>query len=177
MARPLSIDLALPIAPLTSNQELFGELMAVYNAIRNSVAAHDIVTGAISPPEADWPQLNTSRVSVGGMMRIYIEAGENLTYSQVVGIANVAGVGKAKLAKDGVLYAVGWCSNPAGNLNGETTEIQLGGRFPAFPAGTLTPGAKYYLSAAAFGLVTAAVTTQVVGFAVSDTELIWVPKL
>jgi hypothetical protein len=150
----LSVNLPLPVAPLTQDQKLYGELLTVYNAIRVVAQAHELL-----------------------QPKILITAFENLTYGQLVAIYNDAGTGKARLAQDGVRFTVGWCSIPGGSLTGEATEITLRGTYPSLPPTTLTPGAKYYLSAATPGALTAAVTGQIVGVALSDTELLWMPQL
>lgn len=172
-----SINLGLPERPLTDDNKLFLELLPIYNALKNILHAHDAVTGIISPPESDWPQLKTNRFTTGGMHKIYVTAFENLSLGNTVGIYNDAGVGKAKKAQDGVLEAIGFCSAPNGTTAGAVTEITVVGRYPLFPASTLTPGAKYYQSATPGVIGVSGTGTQVIGFAVSDTELIWMPQL
>jgi len=171
-----SINLGLPDKPLVKDKDLFTEVLYIYNAIRNLLAGFDIVTGALQPDKSDWVQLKgTGRVSVGGMFKIYLEANVPLTYGQTVGIVNVAGVGKAALAQSGVLLARGWCSDTQNTAAGDTTEITLLGSYPSFAAGTLTPGANYYQSVVA--RVIGAAGAQAIGYAVSDTQLIWHPDL
>lgn len=172
-----SVNLGLPAQPLVEDPKLFSELIKVYNAIRNLALAHDAVTGIISPPTEDWSQLGTTRFTAGGMHKIYIEANVDLAYGNTVGIVNVAGVGKADKAQDGVLYAVGFCSATGGTLAGATTEVTIIGRYPPLPAASLVPGNKYYQSGTAGTIGVFGTGTQVIGFAVSDTDLIWLPQL
>ena len=171
-----SVELGLPDKPLVKDNETFTELLYIYNAIRALLAKFDITTGALQPDKGDWIQLKgTGRVSVGGMLKIYLEASVALTYGQTVGIVNVAGVGKAALAQSGVLLARGWCSDTQNTAAGDTTEITLLGTYPNVAAGTLVPGANYFQSVVA-GVVGAA-GAQAIGYAVSDTQLIWHPDL
>jgi hypothetical protein len=172
-----SVRTGLPATPLTPDPALFGELTRVYNAIKNIAIHYDAVTGAIQPAADSWPELGATRYTVGGMCKIYLPAYEDLDYGNTVGVYDDAGVGKAKKAKDAVLYAVGFCTSVSGVIAGEYTEVTVYGAYPKLPSGTLTPGAKYYQSATTAGVIDTAVTTQCVGFAISDTTLIWMPQL
>ena len=176
MAASQSANLGLPAAPLTDNQELFYELLRVYNAIRTVQQSVDNNTGAISPPETYWSEVGFTRCTIGNSSKIYIQAYENLSYGSTVGIYNDGGTGKAKKAKDGVLVCIGFCAATDGATAGDYTEIQLYGLFAPFAAGTLTPGAGYYQSATAGVIGVSGSGAQFVGYALSDTQLFFCPQ-
>lgn len=176
MANAQSVNLGLPSAPLTDNQEMFYELLRVYNAIRIVMQSVDNNTGAISPPTEYWNEVGYTRCTIGNMSRIYIKAYEDLAYGNTVGIFNDAGEGKAKKAQYAVLACVGFCSDPNGATAGEYTEIQLYGLFAEFPAATLTPGAGYYQSGTAGVIGASGSGTQFVGYALSDKQLFFCPQ-
>lgn len=172
---PQSENLGLPAAPLTDNAELYMELLRVYNAIRVVMQAVDNNTGAISPPEQYWNELGTARCTIGNMAKIYIPAYEPLVYGSLVGIHNASGVGKARKSVSGGLACVGFCSAPDGADTGDYTEIQLFGMYPPFTAGALTPGAGYYQSTTAGVVGTSG--AQLIGYAISDTQLFFFPRV
>ena len=174
MAIAQSVNLGLPSAPLTDNQDLYYELLRVYNAIRIVMQSVDNNTGAISPPEEYWNEIGYTRCTVGNMSKIYVQAYEALSYGSTVGIYNDGGVGKAAKAQDRVRACIGFCSSAEGAAAGDYTEIQLYGLFAPFPAGTLTPGAGYYQSATA-GIIGVS-GSQFVGYALSDTQLFFTPQ-
>ncbi len=155
LPKELSVQTGLPAQPLVNNQELFYELVRVYNAIRIVIQALDDHTGE---------PLN-------------LEAGEDIAYGNTVGIKND---GKAYKADDGVLRCVGFCNTVGGGTTGEFISVQLFGMYPELPAATLTAGERYYNSstAGAIGLAASAPTwSQVIGFAISDTQLYFKPEL
>jgi hypothetical protein len=173
----VSVSLGLPAVPITQDPELSLELTKVYNAIRALARAIDLNTGALGEEPAYWDQATTSRCTFGKNSVLYLEAGENLAYSNLIGIKSD---GKAWKADDGVLRCIGFCTVKAGVSTGDFVEVQVAGIYPAFPAATLTPGNFYYLSTTA-GVVGAAGSgptyNQIVGFAVSDTILFFLPQL
>lgn len=173
MATSQSVNLGLPAQPLVSDQEMYYELLRVYNAIRLTLQAVDNNTGAISPDKQYWDEIGFTRLTVGNMSKIYVEAAVALSYGNTVGIG---GDGKAYKARNGVRACVGFCSDPEGAAVGDITEIQLLGLFPPFTAGTLTPGAGYYQSATAGVIGVAGSGTQFVGYALSDTRLWFNPQ-
>lgn len=166
-----SVNLGLPQAPLTENPELFGELVRVYNAIKNITYAHDVVTGAKTPDRADWPQLSCSRITVGGMCRLYKLAGVDIEFGQTVAVHSS---GLLVLAQSPSLKAVGFCTVRDGVSAGDYVEIQTLGMYPLYPEGTLTPGVTYYQSATPGVIGTSG--SQVLGYAISDQELWFSPQ-
>lgn len=173
MATSQSVNLGLPAQPLVSDQEMYYELLRVYNAIRLVLQAVDNNTGAISPDKEYWDEIGFTRLTVGNMSKIYVEAAVALSYGNTVGIGSD---GKAYKAQDGVRACVGFCSDPKGATVREITEVQLLGLFPPFAAGTLTPGAGYYQSATAGVVGVAGSGAQFVGYALSDTRLWFNPQ-
>lgn len=154
--RELSVNLGLPAQPLTDDPKLFVELIKVYNAIKIIAAALDSHTGE----------------------PLYAEAGESISYGQTVGISTADG--KVYKADDGVLMCIGWCKTAGGVVAGDSVSIQHFGLYPELPAASLTPGTRYYQSSTAgsIGLVgTAPTWGQVIGFAISDTQLYFLPNL
>jgi len=149
-----SIRTGLPAQPLTENAELFNELLRLYNAVKILVQSLDLHTG-----EA-----------------IALTAGEAIAYGKTVGIKSD---GTVWMAKDGTYPAIGWCTTPGGVVAGESVTFQTFGLFPEFAAGTLTPGTRYYQSSTAgtIGVVGSAPSWgQVVGIALSDTQLYFMPN-
>lgn len=170
--KEFSLNLGLPAAPLTSDEELAGELQRVYSALRNMLGALDRYTGAISPPVEDWSQLG-AQVKVNGMCKVYYPAKEAITPGQTLGFVLDAGVTKVLFAKDGVVKCRGFCSNTANASIGDMVEVTLFGLFAYFAPGTLTRNNTYYQSAT-FGTIGAA-GAQAVGYAITDSILFFNP--
>lgn len=169
--KELSFQLPLPQSPLTENQELFQELLRVYNAIRTVAYKLDSYTGAIPPPTDDFPELGNDIIRLNGMCKIYLPAYEDLVVGNTVYPFDDAGTTKARKAVSATAKARGFCS--IAGLTGEMVEVTLLGLYPSFPAATLTPGTTYYQSATP-GTIGGA-GFQAVGFALSDTQLFFNP--
>jgi hypothetical protein len=168
-----SFDLGLPETPLVENLELYFELLKVYNALRNTASQLDYITGALTPPEGNWAELGVANAT-HSKPKFYMEAYEDLSYGNTIEIFDAgSGVGQAKKGTSGKV--VGFCSAPLGTLTGDTTEVTIFGMYPAFSAGSLTPGTIYGQSATAG--VLGAGFTQHLGFALSDTLLYFFPQL
>lgn len=176
MASIQSANLGLPASPLTNDQELFYELLKVYNAIRVVMQAVDNNTGSMQPPKEYWNEIGFTRCTIGNMSKIYMQANERLEYGNTVGIVKVGGVGKFKKAQNGVTVAIGFCTSQDGANAGDYTEVQTYGLFVPFAAGTLTPGAGYYQSGTAGMIGVAGTGAQFVGYALSDTQLFFCPQ-
>lgn len=173
----LSLNLGLANVPTTQNPELSVELQRVYNAIKAVARGLDVYTGATNEEQQFWDQTGTSRCSYGLNSRIYVEAGEAIAYGNLVGIKSD---GLAWKAVDGSVLCTGFCTVAGGVLVGNMTEIQLFGIYITLPAATLTPGLRYYNSntAGAIGVVAnAPAWEQIIGFAISDTQLFFNPQL
>jgi hypothetical protein len=173
----LSVNTGLPASPLTQNPELFTELQKVYNAIRAIGRALDAYTGALPESKEYWDQTGLDRCTFGLNSKIYLEAGEDLSAGALVGIKSD---GKVWKAVDGTVRCFGFCSASGGTLTGATTEVTVMGLYPKLPAATLVPGDRYYNSTVAgqLGVSGSGPTwNQVVGFAISDTNLFFIPQL
>ena len=178
MALPgeLTVNLGLPSAPLTQNPELATELQRIYNAIRAVASALDAYTGVMTESSAYYSELGVSKNSFGLNAKIYLEAGEDLLFGNLIGIDPN---GLCYKAEDGVLQTIGFCSVVDGVTTGDYAEIQCAGVYPAFPAATLTPGTTLYTTTTAgvAGVKAAGPTWgQPVGFAISDTRMFFNPR-
>ena len=171
LPKELSFQLPLPQAPLTSQPELFQELLRVYNAIRLVAYKLDSYTGAIPPATEDFAQVETAGIRINGMCKVYLPAYEDLSVGHTVTFYDDAGTNKVRKAIDPTYRARGFCS--IAGLAGELVEITLIGKYPSYPASTLTPGTTYYQSNVA-GTIGAA-GFQAVGFALTDTDLFFLP--
>ena len=169
-----SLNLGLPAVPVTNNPELWTEFIRVYNAVRILAGAMDNYTGALNELPDVWNQLGVSRCYDGLNTRIYLEAGESIAYGRTIGID---GSGLARLADDGVYFAIGFSTNTTTAALGDMVEIQQRGIFPAFPAATLTPGNRYYQSSTPGSVGAFGTGTQCIGYAISDTILYFNPQL
>lgn len=147
----LSFNLGLPATPYTKDSAVLPDLLALHNAVKNLALIVDALR-----------------------LRHVLTAYEDIAAGQTVGIYNDSGVGKAKLAEVGVLTAIGLCTY--GAAAGSSVEIQCLGLYPELAAGTLTPGALYYQSATP-GTISTTPTAQIIGMALSDTQLLWMPQL
>lgn len=155
----LSVDLFLPVKPLTNDPELYSELITVYNAIRIlSQAFDDIVNEVI------------------------LTAFETIAIGNLLAVYNDAGIGKLRKALDAaspatipIYTCIGFAATSANA--GQSVLCKIRARYPQYPAGTLTPGTRYYLSATTAGLLTTVVGNQLVGIAQDDTTLLWRAQL
>lgn len=172
-SHPISFNLGLPDVPLTDNMELWKELLRAYNAIRQVAYQLDNITGALTPPAEDWTELGVGNATYS-KPKFYMPAYEDLSYGNTIEIYNAgAGVGKAKKGTSGKV--IGFCSATGGTLLGEITEVTIFGKYPSFAPGTLTPGTFYSQSGTAG--VLGAGFAQTLGFALSDTQLYFLPQL
>ena len=147
-----SVNLYLPVKPITENPELFGELVTVYSAIRLLASAFDDIVN-----------------------EVILVAFESIAIGELVAVYNDAGVGKARKAFDPTYYCIGFAANTV--TAGQSVLIRIRWRYPQFAAGTLTPGTLYYLSAVTAGLITTTPGNQLIGVAQDDTTLLWKPQL
>lgn len=147
-----SVNLSLPIKPVTDNPELYNELLTVYNALRLLAQAFDDIVN-----------------------ETILVAFEDITIGQALAVYSDAGIGKFRKALDPTYYCIGFAGTNASA--GESVLCRIRWRYPIFPAGTLTPGTLYYLSAATPGLITTTPGNQLIGIAQDDTTLLWKPQL
>lgn len=172
----LSVNLGLPVAPVTQDPELATELQRVYNAVRGVTRALDSYTGAVGESDDLWSQAGFTKFSFGLNSKFYLQAGEDIAYGSIVGVKSDK---KLYNAQDGVVRCCGFIALLAGVTTGNYVEAQMCGLFPAFAPGTLTAGTIYYNSttAGAVGAAGSAPTwNQAVGYAMSDTQLVILPQ-
>lgn len=169
----LSINLGLPAMPLVQDQKLFPEFVRVYNAIKQLATALDRYTGIVGEPQELWDQIGVTQCTVGINSKVYLTAGEAISRGNLVGIDLT---GRAFLAEDQVLSAVGFCTAPGTTPLGHTVEIQLLGMFPLFPPSTLSPGEPYYCSSTPGLIGPVGSGTQCVGIAITDQALFFNPS-
>lgn len=184
MAKSLStsINLGLPQGPETTDMLLYAELSRIYNAINILAQSIDVYTGGLNPDSTEWSaQNNISTIRTQNILRTYCKANEDIASGALVCFVN----GTTELlavnadATDDTKPARGYCS--AGAINaGEFGQFTLGNSLHPSISG-LTYGTKYYLSTTP-GLITATEPTdpgnlvQVIGFALSPTELFFCPE-
>jgi hypothetical protein len=172
----ISTNLGLPATPFVTDPEMFSEFTKVYNAVRNLAKSLDAYTGIVGEEQAYWGEAGTTRCTIGLNSKIYVTAGETISYGSLVGIKSD---GKAWKGQDGVVKCIGFSTAVSDVTAGSPVEIQLIGMFPTLPAATLTAGSFYYQSSTAglIGLSGSAPTWgQIVGFAISDTKLFFNPQ-
>jgi hypothetical protein len=169
----LSFNLGLPSVSLEQDPKLAQEFTKIYNAIKSVAYYLDRYTGALPPVTDDWPEVGTASLIPNGMFKVYMPAFEDLAVGNLVAFYNDAGTPKVRKSQSAVRKCHGFCS--VAGLTGAQVEITLIGRFPEYPAGTLTPGTYYYNSATA-GVLGAA-GDQVLGVALTDTTFFFNPML
>lgn len=167
-----STNLGLTATPETSNPEFSIELQKVYNAITNLALALDAYTGAQSPSQDLWSSIApVSYFLAGNTHKLFLQAGETITYGQPVTIKSD---GKAWLASSSAsLKCRGFMSSGGSVSAGGYLEVQTEG---IVVTSGLTAGATYWISATA-GNYSGAATTQAVAFAISATYLYVNPAL
>lgn len=148
----LSMDLALPVKPLTDNADVYPELAGIHNSIRLLASAFDNTVNEVIMP-----------------------AFEAITIGQLVAVFNDAGTGKLRKALDPTYYCIGFAANSVSA--GQSCLCRIRWRYPNFAVGSLTPGARYYLSAGVAGAITTVLGNQLIGIAQSGTVLLWKPQL
>lgn len=163
---------------------IYADLLRVRNAIRALQAALDTYTGALGEDPTYWDQVSSSSgVRLQNISRVYLEAGEPISYGASVHFYNVAGTLKARNANatDNTKPCRAYCSVSGGVSTGDFGEFILFGLHTGFVG--LTPGDEYYLSAATPGGYAASApgvvgnVVQKIGYALSDTVLFFEPVL
>jgi len=174
MRREISFNLGLPELPLTQNQELFQELISVYNAVRNCAYSLDSYTGTLSSPADSWAA-SSDQIRLAGMAKVYYIAGEDLSPGATVCFYADAGVTKVRKANGTTYRCRGFCNMAVAITAGTIVEVILLGRYPEFPPNTLVPGATYY-QATTPGQI-GADGYQAVGYAITDQILFFNPTV
>ncbi len=170
----MSIRLGLPSAPLVEGPKLFIEFLQVYNAIKVLGYSLDSYTGAITAPYEDWAEIGLNSASVGNIAKIYIVFYETAEIGNTIAFDDISSIPMARLA-DTTYRARGVCTKAT--EAGDMGEVTLFGRFPLFPAGSLTPGLTYHQSATAGEIIPGPSANQAIGYAITDTSLFFNPSL
>ena len=175
LEKELSMDLRLPAIPQTTDQKLYTELQPIHNAIRMLAYTLDAYTGATSAPYYVWNELEAGTLRLQNITKVYLPAFEDMAAGRFIAIYDDAGTAKARLALDPTYRCRGYVTSDV--VASEFAEIVLLGAYPEMAAGTLTPGATYYLSSVTPGATTTTSGTQALGFAVTDKTLFVNPSL
>lgn len=166
----MSINLGLPAAPEVDSPELYGALLPVYNAVKNTMYAVDSYTGNGLITTEEYSQVNAySQLSAYKINVMYIQLTETVTKGQIVNIWNSGGArGRKAVGGTSRGHAFALDSGVAGQhipicFQGLCTLI-----------GGLTPGSEYYLSVTA-GAITPTATHHRVGTAIGPNHLWFSP--
>lgn len=154
------------------------EMTYVFNALRTLATRIDETTGAIQPPEEDWPNISPTVSDLGNnIYRLYVQCGPTaISYGMFVNFYNATAstvLARPAQANGYANVASGFCIQSTGVAPGEWGEFNVG---PGLNYGIsgLTPGNQYFLSPTSPGLITATQPTavgqviQVVGQAITD---------
>jgi hypothetical protein len=144
------INLGIPDTPPDGLKS--GEVKELYaftiNAMNNILRNLEQFVGITTKDITQWSQLTPQdtllRHEAG---RLYVIAGENLSFGSFVGLVNNAGVLNVKKAfstNPNPLPAVGYCNIPGGAIAGQITEIILSQGILSVTG--LNPGQPIYLS-------------------------------
>ena len=161
MAFRASIDTGLPSFPPDKiAPDLHKELIKIYTAFQNLQLGIDRINRSIGIYAAD------------------------ITYGKIVSVYDASGthVKLATASASGTAMALGFCPTHEGVASGKPGEVQYHGIIEAASAG-LAPGSLVYLSATIPGTFTPVAPVgvgnivQVVGFAVSATDIYFNPQL
>lgn len=174
------ITLLIGQFPEVEDPRLFTGLLPLYTAINQIQAGLTQYCGIAQQVHDIWGQLPASRtVFPENHHRLYVPASEAIGYGSMVNLYNNAGTLNARNANatDNTKPCHGYCNEAGGNAGaGAFTEvIVLSGMI--ITSG-LTPGTRYFLSTTN-GLITATAPvaagniSQVIGFALSATELLF----
>jgi len=173
-------SLGLGDTPDTQDPRLYNLLSPLYNALIQLQVAFTQYCGVAQRVRGDWATLRPrDTVYPENMHRLYVPASEAIVYGGMVNLYNNAGVLNARNANatNNTKMAHGYCGEAAGTVGGGavTEVIVLSGL--VLTTG-LTPGTRYFLSTTN-GLITATAPVaagnieQVIGFALSATELLF----
>ena len=167
MPQQLSLNLGLDVVPLSKDPDNLGDIYRLYNAVKLLAAALDAYTGIIGASAEDYATAGSSFILTQNSARLYIQFAATVTAGQLV---KITAAGKADLGVAG--NVIGWA--PAAVAINDYGEVRLLGLDTAIAG--LTPGVTYYASAGTPGAITAAVTAQSIGFAISASQLFFNPR-
>jgi len=167
-ARPsMSINLGLSASPEVDSPELYGALMPLYNAVRNTMYAVDSYTGNTLITPDEYTQVNAfGQLLLQKTAILFVKLSEPVSVGHLINLHNSGGL-RARKAVGGTSRVHAFAT--ASGSTGETVPICFFGMCQNI--GGLTAGTEYYLSTTA-GLVTPTATYQRVGIAL-DTQKLW----
>lgn len=166
----MSINLGLPAAPEVDSPELYGALLPVYNAIKNTMYAVDSYTGNTLVSESEYNQVNAyGQLLLQKTAVLYVRLTEDVSAGQVISLWNSGGL-RAKKAVGGTSRAHAFAVSSG--IIGDSIPVCLFGLCTII--GGLTPGTEYYLSGTA-GQITTTATYHRIGTAVGTNHLWFSP--
>lgn len=159
--------------------ELYLDSMRIRQALTNLQIALDRYTGAVPlDTKLQGTASSLNSLQIGNVTRLYVKAQAALGYAQMVSFVNVSGVLQARkaYAASSAHACRGVCTSRIPVAIGEYAEVALIGAVAGLSG--LTPGVLYYLSDSA-GLIslTPGTISQVVGYAISTSELYINPQI
>ena len=179
------IDVRLSLTPEVSDPALSSELSKVYNAIRQLQIYLGKYTGVAVEDPSVWSSLKpTDTILIQNLSKVYLEASENIAFGSLVNFHDVSGELQARNANASSAtprQARAFCNVASGLLTGEIGEFIVGVGLCTAISGLLL-GETYYLAVSGTGQVTNVQPSspnlqQPVGFALSTTELFFMPRI
>lgn len=173
-----SINTGLPVIPDPRDNKDFLEFTRLYNAIRTITLAVDSYTGNSRVEQNLFDQTPfSSSIQSQNTQKIFVQFTEAAINGQMVNLYNNAGVLNARLANAATpRQAHGFCITSVGVAIGDFAQVTLGGLCSAISG--LVAGSTYYLSNTPGNVSVAAGTTpQILGFALSPTQMFFKPTL
>lgn len=167
MPQQISLNLGLDVVPTSVDPNNLTDIYRLYNAVKLVAAALDAYTGIIGANAEDYSTAGSTFVLSQNSNRCYLQFAAAVTAGQLI---KITAAGQADLGLAG--NVVGWA--PVAVAAGNYGEVRFFGLDTAISG--LTPGVTYYASAGVPGGITAAVTAQSIGFAISATKLFFNPK-
>lgn len=175
-----STNLVIPDASSVKDDIANEEITYILNALRTIATRLDETTGALSPPQTDWPNTSPAIANLGNnIYKFYAYCDAAISFGMFVNFHNLSPttVAARPAQANGFAGAAGgYCVSPSGVAAGTFGEFQTG---PGLNYGIsgMTPGNWYFLSPTSPGLITATQPTtvgqviQLVGQAITDRIL------
>ena len=173
----LSVATGLGTSPLpvTNVSEVYQELVKLYNAIRNIIMSYDTQLGLSTLSTEEQTSAGVTRINLGNFPKFYLTAAVDISRGKTVELVNYSSTeARVQLGTDGKV--IGFCSSTEDVLAGGLCEVTIWGLFPDVPAGTYTPGSRYYQSGTPGAMGLSGVGTQFLGVALTDTKLLFIPE-
>lgn len=167
----MSINLGLPATPEVDTPELYGALLPVYNAIKNTMYAVDSYTGNSLISESEYSEVNAfGQLLLQKTAVLYVQLTETVNAGSMINFHNSGGL-RARKATGGTNRAHAFAVS--NGLSGQTIPVCLFGL--CLSLGGLTPGTDYYLSSTP-GLITTSTSHHRIGMALGPNHLWFSPS-